>query len=120
MHKHRAVMVQRNVAIIVAWTLGSAGAAVGHIIPPEKLHPVAEAYRRCTFALNLNPVPWALVRTDAESIERSLRKVDQAAAERFDAAYEAALGRDGAPGNSAPEPPEARERKRRAVFELCP
>ncbi len=32
-----------------------------HIIAPENLHPAAAAYRQCTFALNLTPVPWDLV-----------------------------------------------------------
>ena len=93
--------------------------ATAHIIPPEELHPVAEAYRRCTFALNLNPVPWELVRQDVESIEHWLRTADADAADRFDSDYLAVLGNDDGGEDSSVEAPSTRERKRRAVFELC-
>ena len=103
----------------VGWALSFGGVAVAHIIPPESLHPVAEAYRRCTFVLNLNPIPWELVRKDAETIEHWLRNVDAKAADRFDAQYEAALAGEQSGGRSVSDHPQARERKRRAVFELC-
>ena len=38
--------------------------AGAHIVPPERLHPVAESYRRLAFTLNLNPIPWQMVRDD--------------------------------------------------------
>ena len=82
--------------------------ATAHIIPPEELHPVAEAYRRCTFALNLNPVPWELVRQDVESIEHWLRTVDPDAADRFDSEYLAALGNDDGGDNSSVDAPSTR------------
>ena len=103
----------------VGWALSFGGAAVAHIIPPESLHPVAEAYRRCTFVLNLNPVPWELVRNDAETIEAWLRKVDPKAADRFDVQYQEALGGEQGGMRSVSDRPPTRERKRRAVFELC-
>lgn len=39
-----------------------------HIVPPEDLHRVAESYRRLTFVLGLNPVPWQLAENDALTI----------------------------------------------------
>ena len=108
-------MKRCTIALGVGWALSFVGVAVAHIIQPESLHPVAEAYRRCTFVLNLNPVRWELVRNDAETIEHWLRKVDPKAADRFDVQYEEALGNE----TSVSDSPPTRERKRRAVFELC-
>ena len=108
-----------GIAIGAAWMIGVVPLATAHIIPPEELHPVAEAYRRCTFALNLNPVPWELVRQEVESIEHWLRTADPDAADRFDSDYLAVLGNDDGGENSSVEAPSTRERKRRAVFELC-
>ncbi|MCH9034985.1 MAG: hypothetical protein IID42_10855, partial [Planctomycetes bacterium] len=112
-------MVRRTIAVRVGWALSLVSVAVAHIIPPEALHPVAEAYRRCTFVLNLNPVRWELVRNDAETIEHWLRKVDPKAADRFDVQYEEALGGEQGGERSVSDRPPTREHKRRAVFELC-
>ena len=101
------------------WVIAVALPVTGHIIPPEALHPVAEAYRRCTFTLNLLPVPWDAVQADAETIEHGLRGVDPIAADRFDSEYRAALGVVPAGSAGFVEAPEERERKRRGVFELC-
>ncbi len=119
MLERRDAMVLRTIALGVGWALSFVGVAVAHIIPPEALHPVAEAYRRCTFVLNLNPVPWDLVRNDAETIEHWLRKVDPKAADRFDVQYEEALGGGDSAEMGVPDAGPTRERKRRAVFELC-
>ncbi len=70
--------------LAVAAGLGIAGAALGHVIPPEKLHPVAESYRRATFVLNLNPVVWEQVRTDVTAIADRWRTVDPRAADTFE------------------------------------
>ena len=48
------------------------------IVPPEKLHPVAESYRRSAFVLNLNPVVWKEVWSDMDRITRHLSGVDVA------------------------------------------
>jgi cytochrome c peroxidase len=42
-----------------------------HIVPAERLHPVTESYRRLVFSLNLNPVPWELVRADLDVVQTS-------------------------------------------------
>jgi cytochrome c peroxidase len=54
-----------------------------HIIPPEKLHSVAESYRRATFVLNLNPVLWDVVRSDVDVVAKHLKGVDPDAAEKL-------------------------------------
>jgi len=56
------------VAALVCLSL--ARTSFGHIVPPEKLHPVAEAYRRANFVLRLNPVIWEQVRPDVATIAR--------------------------------------------------
>lgn len=50
--------------------------AVGHIVPPEQYHPVAESERRLAFVLALNPVRWDLVESDAGVIATALAGVD--------------------------------------------
>ncbi len=112
-------MVSHTIAVGLCCVLSFVGVAAAHIIPPDKLHPQAEAYRRCTFVLNLNPVRWELVRNDVEMIEHWLRKVDSAAAATFDEEYRAVLGGDDSAGMRPPDAPPDREHKRRAVFELC-
>lgn len=68
---------------ILAWTALTAGPATAHIVPPEKLHPVAEAYRRATFVLNLNPVAWEQVRPDVKTIATYWAQSDPKAGEDF-------------------------------------
>lgn len=69
--------------LCVVLALLAAGVARGHIVPPEKLHPVAESYRRAMFILNLNPVRWDDVARDAETIAEHWRQLDAAAADAF-------------------------------------
>jgi len=76
----------RTTLLAAAVALGFAGPAPAHIIPPENLHPVAEAYRRATFILNLNPVVWAQVETDVTAIADHWRNIEPDAAEAFEAA----------------------------------
>ena len=64
----------RGVALIAVLVLGC-GIALGHIVPPEKLDPLAESYRRMCFLLRLNPVPWEHVARDADVVGRGLRSV---------------------------------------------
>ncbi len=46
-----------------------------HIVPPEKLHPVAESHRRLSFVLGLNPILWDVVENDAATIADGLSQV---------------------------------------------
>ena len=57
--------------------------ASGHIIPPEKLHPVAEAYRRAVFILNLNPVVWNQVQDDVAAVAEYWQSWDAGVSGRF-------------------------------------
>lgn len=70
-----------------------AGSAAAHILPPEKIHPVAESYRRNGFVLALNPVLWDEVLVDSKVIASGLRRVAPEEATRFEAAIMAAMER---------------------------
>ncbi len=60
--------------------------AAAHIVPPERLHPVAESYRRLGFLVRLNPVPWAEAERDAGRIADGLAEVAPEEAARLRAA----------------------------------
>ena len=68
---------------VLAALLAGAAPAFAHIIPPEKLHPVAASYRRAGFMLNLNPVPWAQVSPDVSAIANYWMALDSKAARDF-------------------------------------
>lgn len=87
--------------------------AGAHIIPPEKLHPSAEAYRRMTFVLNLNPVRWELVRKDAATIAKRLANEDKGTAQAYMKWVEYAI----AQFHKDPSV-ETRKARARQVFEL--
>jgi cytochrome c peroxidase len=91
-----------------------------HIIPPEKLHPVAESYRRLTFLLNLNPVLWPEVRNDAETIARNFAALAPAEAAGYRREVAARIDGFAAPAKEGQERPGAAERQQaaREVFEL--
>ena len=93
--------------------------ARGHIIPPENLHPVAEAYRRATFVLNLNPVVWEQIRSDVQQIADHWKKLDGEAASGLRADVEQTIRRATADGeqDSGIEPLPRHEAATR-VFEL--
>ncbi len=59
-----------------------------HIIPRENLHPVAEAYRRSTFILNLNPVVWETVRKDLNTITKYRNEFSTAGGENLNQQHE--------------------------------
>ena len=73
-------------ACVLAALLTGAAPAPAHIIPPEKLHPVAESYRRAGFLLNLNPVLWDQVIPDVNAIANYWMALDSRAAGDFLAA----------------------------------
>ncbi|MEE8137384.1 MAG: cytochrome c peroxidase [Thermoanaerobaculia bacterium] len=90
-----------------------------HVVPPEKLHPVAESYRRLAFLLDLNPVLWQEVERDARSIARGLAVVDALRAERYRTAVAAVLEPLLTPlEEAAPPTPGARIGSARRLFEL--
>ena len=68
-------MLRRALLAAAALAILAAGAVQAHIVPPERLHPVAESYRRMGFLLRLNPIQWPLVETEAGTIAAGLEAV---------------------------------------------
>lgn len=53
--------------------IGTIGIVSAHIVREEPWHPVASAYLRSTFYLNLNPqINWSLIEQEYESMENSI------------------------------------------------
>jgi hypothetical protein len=91
-----------------------------HVVAPEQFNPVIESYRRAMFLLNLNPVLWDEVKTDAERIARGLETISRERAAAYRKAVAAVIAKPTAPvkeGGEAPGP-EARKEAARTVFEL--
>lgn len=114
------------VGILVGWSVATLciEAARAHIVPAEKLHPVAESYRRMTFLLNLNPIAWDLVHRDARVMIDALTRVEPAEGKSY-RHYVATALRE---GNYRPPAREeydsyaaikAREAGRRRLFTIC-
>lgn len=97
-----------------------AAQARAHVVPPEQFHPVVESYRRAMFLLNLNPVRWDEVKTDAERIATGLETISRERAAAYRRAVAEAIAKPTAPvkeGGDAPGP-DARQEAVRAVFDL--
>src|SRR6266511_1267650 len=105
-----------RVALLVVLTVSPARA---HVVPPEQFHPVVESYRRLTFVLNLNPVLWDEVRTDADRVAAGLEMISRQRANVYRAAISNAIARSTAPTKNGKEPPgpEVRHEAARNVFE---
>ena len=91
-----------------------------HVVTPEQFHPVVESYRRGMFLLNLNPVRWDEVKTDAERIATGLETISKERAAAYRQAVAEAIAKPTAPvkeGGDAPGP-DVRKQAARAVFEL--
>jgi cytochrome c peroxidase len=91
-------------AVCLSAILGSTFAPMlthAHIIPPEKLHPVAEAYRRANFVLNLNPVKWDQIRSDGLAVANYWRGVDHFAADKLAKEIEAVISKAALAPNEA-------------------
>jgi cytochrome c peroxidase len=100
------------------------GAARAHIVPPEKLHSVAESYRRMTFVLNLNPVAWDVAARDARMMMKAFSVIDPVEGKRYRQAIENALREgDYRPGKGEEYDSYAairgRESGRRKLFVVC-
>lgn len=112
-------LIGGGVLAIAAILFASIRQADAHIIPPEKYHPVAEAYRRMTFALNLNPVRWDLVKKDADTIIKDLAAVEPKEAETYRREVTALIQKCTAPTQEDPPGAAVRKETARKVFELC-
>lgn len=67
------MMLKRGLRIsLIALGMVAAGGFIdrlqAHIVPAERLHPIAESHRRLVFALNLNPIPWDMVGDDLATL----------------------------------------------------
>jgi len=69
-----------GLALLLALTIPQARA---HIVLPEKLHPVAESYRRVSFILNVIPVAWDQVDPEIVALADYWRAIDAPAADNF-------------------------------------
>lgn len=97
-----------------------AAQARAHIIPPEKLHPVAESYRRVSFLLNMIPVAWDQVEPEIVALADYWRPIEAQAADSFLQEAQAIIAK--ATIKAEPEKGiESLPRRQAAeqVFELC-
>ena len=94
--------------------------ARAHVVPPEQFHPAVESYRRLTFLLNLNPVLWDEVKSDADRVATSLESISKQRADVYRAAINKAVAKPTAPPKEGEEPagPEVRREAARAVSSL--
>jgi cytochrome c peroxidase len=91
-----------------------------HIVQPEKLHPVAESYRRVSFILNVIPVAWDQVDPEIVALAEYWRAIDAQAADNFLKEGEAIIAK--ATIKADPEKgiePMPRRQAASQVFELC-
>lgn len=105
--------------LVLAFVLGSARLATAHIVPPEQFHPVAESYRRMSFILNLNPILWTEVASDARTIATNYEEIDAAAARSYLQDIERILA-EVAPRGEGPSTlpaPALRKRAAQDIFE---
>ncbi len=93
-HRHRPFL-RRGLVVAGILTALASGVAQAHIIPPEKLHPVAESYRRMGFLLRLNPVQWPQVETETGAIAAGLAAVAPDEAASYRTTITAILGNPG-------------------------
>ncbi len=59
------------------------GPASAHIVPPDDYHRVAEAQRKIAFFVNLNPVLWDLIETEAAAIAAGYEGIAETEGERY-------------------------------------
>ena len=94
--------------------------ARAHIVQPEKLHPVAESYRRVSFILNVIPVAWDQVDPEIVGLADYWRAIDAPAADNFLKEAQAIIAK--ATIKADPEKgiePMPRRQAASQVFELC-
>lgn len=94
--------------------------ARAHIVPPEKLHPVAESYRRVSFILNVTPVAWDQVDPEIVALAEYWRAIDAPAADNYLKEGRAIIAK----ATIKPDPergiePMPRRQAASQVFELC-
>ncbi len=94
------------VITVAKLAIGVAGAAPPATQPVES---ISGAYRRATFALNLNPVFWPELQRDTRIIERAIRPIDTAVADALLANLDRINGALSRPPTPLAEPERASE-----------
>lgn len=112
--------LQHVFAALALWlVLAMAPLVQAHVVPPEQFDPVVESYRRMMFLLNLNPVQWEEVKTDADGVATGLETISKQRADSYRATISNAISKCTPPvkeGEDAPGP-EVRRETARLVFE---
>ncbi len=112
----------RNCALAFALALGLVAShwSEAHVVPPERLHPIAESYRLMNFVLSLNPIEWERVQTAADVIAERLGDLAPEEGQRYRVAVAARIAEMSAPSEDSAGPPTPHERKAaaREIFEL--
>jgi hypothetical protein len=94
-----------------------APSASAHIVKPEQYHPVAEAYRRAMFMLNLNPVQWKLVETETERIALGYGDLGGDDAKRYALSMQDAIAMAIPESKGVMTDPALRKETARGIFE---
>src|SRR5262245_27049480 len=89
-----------------------------HIIPAEKLHPVAESYRRICFILNLNPVRWDQIKAETVAIGNHSKAIGSESAGKMLADIEQTIAQASVePNEEKGIEPLARQQAAAMIFE---
>lgn len=118
--RHRLNWHRAWAAGLVLWLTLAAPPARAHIVPPEKLHPLAESYRRVSFILNIIPVAWDQVGPEIKALADYWRPIDAPSADNFLREAQAIIAK----ATLRPDPekgiePMPRRQAASQVFELC-
>ena len=115
--------LQRRVIIgcLAAFALGPVAPTLqAHIVPPEKLHPVAESYRRMSFVLSLNPISWDAVEKEAATIADGLAVIAADESQAFTTELSSLLAPHATPVDGADAPGKMqRQTTAQRVFALA-
>jgi cytochrome c peroxidase len=116
-HLLRPGLWRCGIALLLALAVPLASA---HIVPPEKLHPIAENYRRASFILNVIPVAWDQVDPEIVALAEYWKTIDAPAADNFLKSGQAIVAK----ATIKPDPekgiqPMPRRQAASQVFELC-
>lgn len=92
-------------------------AAYAHIVPPERLHPVAESYRLMGFLLGLNPIEWDQIQTASVAIAERLEALDPEAGRSYRAFVAERMARTVRTEGAEPLTPAERKAAASEIFD---
>ena len=93
------------------------GPVSAHIVPPDEYHRVAEAQRKIAFFVNLNPVLWDLVETEAAAIAKGYDGIAGTEGEEYWAQMQGLFDAIGHEVGDGFPTPTLRKQTAREVFE---